>query len=167
MQAIALEVILRAILGVEDPVRLARLRIVLRRIVELAPGVLLMWVWPRLGRIGIWRRQLCWQADAEAPLSEEIANRRAAPDLDRRGDILSMPIRTRYDDDSAMDDDELRDQLMTMLLAGHETTATGLAWAFERLARNRLCSRAPSVPSVRASRTTSMPSSRRRCDRAR
>jgi cytochrome P450 family 135 len=136
MQAITLEVILRAVLGVEDPARLARLRIVLRRIVELAPGVLLMWVWPRLGRVGIWRRQLCWQADAEALLSEEIANRRAAPDLDRRGDILSMLIRARYDDDSAMDDDELRDQLMTMLLAGHETTATGLAWTFERLARN-------------------------------
>jgi cytochrome P450 len=47
-----------------------------------------------------------------------------------------MLIRARYDDDSAMDDDELRDQLMTMLLAGHETTATALAWAFERLARN-------------------------------
>jgi cytochrome P450 family 135 len=136
MQAITLEVILRAVIGVEDPERLARFRVVLRRIVEFAPGVLLMWVWPSLGKVGIWRRQLRWQTEAESLLREEIAGRRAAPDLDRRGDILSRLIRARYEDDSAMDDDELRDQIMTMLLAGHETTATGLAWAFERLARN-------------------------------
>ncbi len=136
MQAITLEVILRAVIGVDDPVRLARLRVALRRIVEFAPGVLLMWVWPRLGKVGIWRRQLRWQAEAEALLREEIADRRTAPDLHERTDILSMLIRARYDDDSVMDDDELRDQLMTMLLAGHETTATGLAWTFERLARH-------------------------------
>ncbi len=136
MQAITLEVILRAVIGVDDPARLARLRVGLRRIVEFAPGVLLMWVWPRLGRFGIWRRQLRWQAEAEAMLQEEIAARRVAPDLDDRADILSMLIRARYDDDSIMDDVELRDQLITMLLAGHETTATGLAWAFERLARH-------------------------------
>jgi cytochrome P450 family 135 len=136
MQAITLEVILRAVIGVEDPVRLEQLRLALRRTVELTTPVLLMWAWPALGRVGIWRRQLRWQAAAEALLGEEIAARRTAPDLDRRGDILSMLIRARYDDDSAMDDDELRDQVMTMLLAGHETTATGLAWAFERLARH-------------------------------
>ncbi len=136
MQAITLEVILRAVIGVEDPARLAQLRLALRRTVELTTPVLLMWAWPALGRVGIWRRQLRWQAEAETLLREEIASRRTAPDLDRRSDILSMLIRARYDDDSAMDDDELRDQVMTMLLAGHETTATGLAWAFERLARN-------------------------------
>ena len=136
MQAITLEVILRAVIGVDDPARLGQLRTALRRTVEFAPGVLLMWVWPRLGKVGIWRRQLDWQAEAEALLREEIARRRAAPDLEDRTDILSLLIRARYDDNSAMDDDELRDQLMTMLLAGHETTATGLAWAFERLTRH-------------------------------
>ncbi len=136
MQAITLEVILRAVIGVDDVERLAQFRVALRRIVEFAPGVLMMWVWPRLGRVGIWRRQRRWQAEAEALLRDEITRRRAAPDLEERTDILSMLIRARYDDDSAMDDDELRDQLMTMLLAGHETTATGLAWAFERLARH-------------------------------
>jgi cytochrome P450 family 135 len=137
MQAITLEVILRAVLGLDDPTRLAQFRVALRRIVEFAPGVLLMWVWPPLGKVGIWRRQSRWQAEAQALLGEEIAHRRTVPDLDQRRDILSMLICARYDDDSAMDDDELRDQLMTMLLAGHETTATGLAWAFERLARNQ------------------------------
>jgi cytochrome P450 family 135 len=137
MQAITLEVILRAVIGVDDPARLAQFRVALRRVVEFAPGVLLMWVWPRLGKVGIWRRQRRWQAEAEALLSQEIASRRAAPDLGERTDILSMLIRARYDDDTGMDDEELRDQVMTMLLAGHETTATGLAWAFERLARNQ------------------------------
>jgi cytochrome P450 len=136
MQRITLEVIIRAVIGVEDPERLAHFRVALRRIVEFAPGVLLLWVWTALGRFGIWRRQRRWQAEAEALLSEEITARRGVPDLDERTDILSMLIRARYEDDSGMDDGELRDQLMTMLLAGHETTATGLAWAFERLARN-------------------------------
>jgi cytochrome P450 family 135 len=136
MQAITLEVILRAVIGVDDPERLPRLRVALRRIVEFAPGVLLMWVWPRLGAVGRWRRQRRWQAEAEALLREEIARRREAADLEQRTDILSLLIRARYDDGSAMDDDELRDQIMTLLLAGHETTATGLAWAFERLARH-------------------------------
>lgn len=136
MQAITLEVILRAVVGVEDPARLAQLRLALRRTVELTTPVLLMWAWPGLGKVGIWRRQLRWQAEAEALLREEIERRRTVADLDQRSDILSMLIRARYDDDSAMDDEELRDQVMTMLLAGHETTATGLAWAFERLARH-------------------------------
>lgn len=136
MQAVTLEVILRAVIGVDNPRRLAQLRVALRRIVEFAPGVLLMWVWPQLGAVGRWRRQRRWQAEAEALLGEEIARRRSAPDLEGRTDVLSLLLGARYDDGSAMDDDELRDQLMTLLLAGHETTATGLAWAFERLARH-------------------------------
>jgi cytochrome P450 len=75
-------------------------------------------------------------------LDAEIAARRSVPDLSERTDILSMLIQARYDDDSPMADGELRDQLMTMLLAGHETTATGLAWAFERLVRNPAAHRA-------------------------
>ncbi|HEX8855514.1 MAG TPA: cytochrome P450 [Thermoleophilaceae bacterium] len=136
MQAITLEVILRAVIGVDAPERLSELRVALRRTVEFAPGVMLMWVWPRLGAVGRWRRQRRWQTEAETLLHDEIARRRAVPDLEERTDVLSLLIRARYDDGSAMDDDELRDQVMTLLLAGHETTATGLAWAFERLARN-------------------------------
>lgn len=136
MQAITLEVILRAVIGVDDAQRRAQLRVALRRVVEFAPGVLLMWVWPRLGTVGRWRRQRRWQDEAETMLSDEIARRRTVSDLTERDDILSLLIRARYDDGSAMEDDELRDQVMTLLLAGHETTATGLAWAFERLARH-------------------------------
>src|SRR5438067_1908250 len=59
-----------------------------------------------------------------------------APDLVDRTDILSLMISAEHEDGTRMDDAELRDQLLTMLLAGHETTATGLAWAFERLVRH-------------------------------
>jgi cytochrome P450 len=67
---------------------------------------------------------------------EEIANRRAATDLSERKDVLSMLLLARDEDGNAMDDHELRDELVTLLVAGHETTATGLAWAFELLLRN-------------------------------
>jgi cytochrome P450 len=136
MQAVTLEVILQAVIGVRDPARLDVLRVALRRIVELGDGVLYLWVIPQLGRIGRWKRQLRWQAEAEALLMEEIATRRSASDLAERTDVLSLLIRAQHDDGTQMDDEELRDQLLTMLLAGHETTATGLAWAFERLARH-------------------------------
>jgi cytochrome P450 len=65
----------------------------------------------------------------------EIADRRAASDGDERDDVLSLLLRARHEDGSSMTDTELRDELMTLLTAGHETTATGLAWAFERLMR--------------------------------
>src|SRR3712207_9549957 len=69
-------------------------------------------------------------------LVEEIRRRRTAPDLDERDDILSMLVQARHEDGSAMSDDELRDELVTLLVAGHETTATALAWAVERLVRH-------------------------------
>jgi cytochrome P450 len=136
MQAITLEVILQAVIGVRDPQRLEVLRTALRRIVELGSGVLYMWVFPWLGAVGRWKRQRRWQAEAEALLMDEIASRRTVPDLSERTDVLSLLIRAEHDDGSRMDDEELRDQLLTMLLAGHETTATGLAWALERIARH-------------------------------
>jgi cytochrome P450 len=69
-------------------------------------------------------------------LREEIRERQGAADLDERDDILSMLIQARDEDGSPLDEDELRDQLVTLLLAGHETTATALAWAFDALFRN-------------------------------
>src|SRR4029077_11158791 len=66
----------------------------------------------------------------------EIAERRSDPALSEREDILSLLVGARFADGSAMDDRELRDQLLTLLLAGHETTATGLAWTFDLLLRH-------------------------------
>jgi cytochrome P450 len=69
-------------------------------------------------------------------LVAEIRRRRAAPDLAEREDILSMLLNARDEAGEAMTDEELRDQLLTLLVAGHETTATALSWAFERLMRH-------------------------------
>ena len=81
-------------------------------------------------------------------LRAEIRDRQKATDLDERDDILSMLVQARDEDGSPLDEDELRDQLVTLLLAGHETTATALAWAFDGLFRN---------PDVRARLEASLP----------
>jgi cytochrome P450 len=67
---------------------------------------------------------------------EEIRARRDAPDLAERDDVLSLLLQATHDDGSTMSDQELRDELMTLLVAGHETSATALAWALEALARH-------------------------------
>jgi cytochrome P450 len=90
-----------------------------------------MWVLPPLERIGPWRRFRATVAEANRLLREEIAARRGDPKLEQREDVVSQLVRA-----GEIDDDEMRDQIMTLLLAGHETTTTGLAWAMERLLRN-------------------------------
>jgi cytochrome P450 len=134
MQAITLEVIMRAVIGVEDEARLAQLRHLMPKLVNLNAVLLLAWVWPRLERLGPWRRFQQLQGEIDAILYDEIRRRRSDPRLGEREDILSLLIRSSADD-QPMTDEELRDQLITLLVAGHETTATGLAWAFERLLR--------------------------------
>jgi cytochrome P450 len=136
MQAITLEVILRAVFGVRDDERMDLFR---ERIPPLGETTsILNWI-PFMDRDigGItpaarFRRAL---AAVDELIYAEIADRRAAPDGDDRDDVLSLLLRARHEDGSAMTDAELRDELMTLLTAGHETTATGLAWAFERLLR--------------------------------
>jgi len=138
MQAITLDVIMRAVFGVRDDRRMDLFR---ERIPPLAETTsVLNWLpfFERdLGGItpaARFRRAL---AAVDELIYEEIAERRAAPDGDGgdRDDVLSLLLRARHDDGSPMTDTELRDELMTLLTAGHETTATGLAWAFERLLR--------------------------------
>jgi cytochrome P450 len=136
MQAITLEVILRAVFGVRDDSRMDLFR---ERIPPLGETTsLLNWL-PFMDRDlgGItpaakFRRAL---AAVDELIYAEIADRRAAPDGEDRDDVLSLLLRARHEDGSSMTDSELRDELMTLLTAGHETTATGLAWAFERLLR--------------------------------
>ena len=84
---------------------------------------------------------------------EEIRSRRDAPDLEQRDDVLSLLLQARHDDGSAMSDQELRDELMTLLVAGHETSATALAWALEALARHPACSAGCATRSTRATMT--------------
>jgi cytochrome P450 len=138
MQAITLEVIMRAVFGITETDRLAHVRELLRGMVEWAtsPRRLAMLVALGAERLKRNRSFRSVMDPVDEAVLEEIRRRRAAPDLEEREDILSMLVQARYDDGAAMSDRELRDELMTLLVAGHETTATSLAWAFERLLRH-------------------------------
>jgi cytochrome P450 len=137
MQAITLEVILRAVFGVREEERLTRFRDVLPRLGE-ATG-LQMWL-PllrrNLGPWSPWARFLRLRAEVDELVYEEIRRRRSDPDAAERDDVLSLLLGARHEDGRPMSDHELRDELITLLTAGHETSATALAWAFERLLRN-------------------------------
>jgi cytochrome P450 len=134
MRALTFEVICRAVFGVTEPERVERLRVALLAVIDsgatfLLPGPL-RWdlgPWSPAGRM---KRRL---AASDRLIYEEIARRRGESDLDERTDVLSLLMRARDEDGQPMSDVELRDELMTMLGAGHETTATGLAFAFDLL----------------------------------
>ena len=134
MQAITLEVIVRAVFGIEDAGRRAQLSAGLVAILnEAASPAALGLAFPASRALPHYRRFHRLVARNDALLAEEIAERRADPALGEREDILSMLVAAEFDDGSKMSDGELRDQLMTLLLAGHETTATALAWTFDLL----------------------------------
>jgi len=137
-QALTLEVILAAVFGVVEGERADRLRGHLRRLLEMtgSPSMMALGLFTRrIGRVGPMRRLDDLTVRIDDLLAQELAERRAAADLVEREDILSMLIAARFDDGTGMDDGEIRDQLMTLLLAGHETTATALAWTFDLLFR--------------------------------
>lgn len=135
MQGVTLEVILRAVFGVTDPERRTRLADRLGHLLAetasagLQFAVLLS---RRFGAPDPLARLQALRHEIDAMLDLEIAERRADP----REDILSMLVAARVEGGEAMEDAEIRDQLMTLLLAGHETTATGLAWTFDLLVRH-------------------------------
>ena len=138
MQAVTLEIILRAVFGIEQSERLERVRRELGRLLEMISdprrAAFLIVLGPRrIRRFPPFRRAM---DRVDRLLYEEIEARRAAPDLAEREDILSLLVQARHEDGRQMSDRELRDELMTLLVAGHETTATGLAWAIELLARH-------------------------------
>jgi cytochrome P450 len=139
MQAITLEIILRVVFGVAEGPRLQRLRDVLTRVLEetASPFTQLIGLASRrFGGRGPWASFEGQLRAVDELLYAEIADRRAADDFGERDDILSMLMAARFEDGSEMSDTDLRDQLMTLLLAGHETTATALAWTFDLLLRH-------------------------------
>lgn len=136
MSQITLEVILRTAIGASDPQRLAALRDVMPRLLTLSPFDTMAIVRPGLQKRWPWRSLRRRIAEADALLYAEIAERRADPGIAERTDALAMLVRAADDDGRHMTDAELRDQLMTLLLAGHDTTATSLSWALERLTRH-------------------------------
>jgi cytochrome P450 family 135 len=132
MNAVTLEIILRVVFGMSEGPRLAELRPRLRGISDIGPVAVLGWSYPKLRRFGLWRRNWENLHAVDRLLYAEIADRRAAGDLSARGDVLSRLLTAAGDE---LTDQELRDHMITLLLAGHETTATALAWSFHELAR--------------------------------
>jgi len=136
MQSLTLQVIMRAVFGYEPGPESDELRSRLRAMVEPLSrprGLPLMML---LGRLGSDRRGAAQQFDArrrevDEILFGEIARRRAEPDLAERDDVFSALLVAEDEDGNRLTDQEVRDELVTLLLAGHETTATGLAWTFD------------------------------------
>lgn len=136
MSEITLEVILRTVVGATDPARLAALRTVLPGLLNLGSWATLAIANPELQRRLPWHYVRRHIAQADRLLYAEIADRRADPDLANRTDVLAMLVRASHDNGRTMTDSELRDQLVTLLAAGHDTTATALSWTLERLSRH-------------------------------
>ena len=141
MQRLTLEIILRTVFGLDPGPRLDALRDRLGemlafgdRPISLTPPDPEGHAAKLLSRVGPYAEFVRRQAESDRLIFELIDERRADPG--EREDILTMLLEARHEDGSPMSTQELRDELMTMLVAGHETTATSLAWAFERLARS-------------------------------
>ncbi len=146
-EAITLDVIMRIVFGIREPERAGELRRLLPGLFHVSLAQAPSFVVPRLrrdlGPRSPWGRYVRLRARIDALLFDEIARRRvelSAPLADgapQRDDVLSLLVSARDEHGQALSDRELRDQLVTMLLAGHETTASSLAWAFERLVHTR------------------------------
>ncbi|WP_337822164.1 cytochrome P450 [Amycolatopsis sp. A1MSW2902] len=131
---ITLEVMMRVVLGIRDGDRLHELRELVPELLRMHPAIVLSsklrW---DLGRRSPWGRFVRAQRRVDAVLHAQIADRRRGAGPSGR-DVLSLLM--EQDGDAAMTDDELRDHLVTLLVVGHETTATALGWAIERLVRH-------------------------------
>jgi cytochrome P450 len=134
-QALTLEIILRAVFGLDAGERLDALRERLTKILEFgtSPSSVNVRLQRNFGGIGPYARFSRAREAADVLIYEQIDERRRSGE--RRDDILSLLLEARHEDGSEMSREEIRDELMTALVAGHETTASELAWAFERLAR--------------------------------
>jgi cytochrome P450 len=140
MQALTLEIILRTVFGVDEGEagKLADLREALRDFLDLTtnPRFLLplLIVGPkRIRGVNAIRRRI---DRVDKLIYREIAERRRTGDVVERDDVLSLMVGAHHEDGSPMRDEEMRDELLTLLVAGHETTATSLSWAVERLVRH-------------------------------
>jgi cytochrome P450 len=139
MQSITLDIIMRTVFGVSGE-RLAPLRAALKGLLEWTTARRRLFLVAAVGpqrlnrseRLGFMRVR----SSVDELVHDEIARRQSDPSLAERDDVLSMLVQARDEDGEPMTREELRDELMTLLVAGHETTATALAWALEQLARH-------------------------------
>jgi cytochrome P450 len=142
MQAITLEIIIETVFGVHGGDRMRELRGALRDFLDVTTNPVLIGPVLAVGPERAWRLPIVGRRmqAVDDLLHREIEERRAADDVAERDDILSMLVAARHDDGSEggvpMSEAEIRDELLTLLVAGHETTATALSWAMERLVRH-------------------------------
>jgi len=136
MQAIAMDVILEIVFGVYGEVA-DRLRSALESMRgPLGTVIMLPWARRDFGPGSPWRVFLRRRAYVDELIEREMATRRREPDLRERDDVLSMLLLAHDEEGKGLSDSDIRDQLLTLVTAGYETTATGLAWAVERLSRH-------------------------------
>ncbi len=139
MQRITLEVMCRLVFGAESEAQTKELGNALARF--LSPRFAPLLFFPSAlrsgGRLNPAAPFVRRRAVVHGLVAELIAKRRRDPRLEDRDDVLSLLLRTPDEDGNPITDAELRDQVMTVLVAGYESTATGLTWACERLSRNR------------------------------
>lgn len=135
MNRITLNVILRAIFGAEGA-ELDQLRVELPKWVTLGSRLVALPVPIRNhGRFTPWGKLAAWRDQYEKILDKLISDVRADPNFENRTDVLTLLLSSTYDDGTAMTRQEIGDELLTFLAAGHETTASTMAWVFERLSR--------------------------------
>lgn len=135
MNRITINVILRAIFGAEGA-ELEKLRVGLPRWVTLGSRLVALPIPIReYGRFTPWGRMAAWRAEYETVVDKLIDDVRSDPEFDSRTDVLSLLLSSAYEDGVTMTRKEIGDELLTLLAAGHETTASTMAWVFERLSR--------------------------------
>ena len=147
MQEVTLQVILRTVFGMRAGPRRDRLADALKRLLAFGeqPWLMLLIdgdgglrgerVHARLGRLSPWLRFQAVRREVDEALDAEIARLRAEPS-EERDDVLALLVAARDEDGAGLTDAELRDEMVTLLIAGHETTATALTWTVAELARN-------------------------------
>ncbi|MFL5885294.1 MAG: cytochrome P450 [Thermoleophilaceae bacterium] len=137
LRGVALEVLMRLMLGMRDEQRLARFRAAVEPVAT--PPNVITWI-PQLrrdlGRWSPWTRFVRTRDRLYRLLEEEIALRRAEPDLEERDDILSLLVQAHDDEGRPLTDIEVRDEMMGVMGAGHHTTTAAVAWMFDQLLRD-------------------------------
>ncbi len=128
-----LDVILRTVFGIESATEASELREVLLGMLHGFSPLTVFWPFLQSRAFPPHRRYMATRARFERAVTELIARRRLRTEA--RSDVLSLLLEARYDDGAPMDDEEIRDQLLTILIAGHETTAITLAWALDFVLR--------------------------------
>ncbi len=136
MMHITLNAILRAVFGAEGA-ELDELRRLIPPWVTLGSRMAALPKPERnYGRFSPWGRLAEWRRQYDVVIDKLIDAERADPNFDERTDVLALMLRSTYEDGSAMSRKDIGDELLTLLAAGHETTASTLGWAFERLSRH-------------------------------